>query len=77
MTAKEAHDLASSKNNEDCKAQVESISKYVKRRCLEGEFNLHWYDPILPCVEIMLRSLGYTIKVIPDPKDGDFYNITW
>lgn len=77
MTANEAYQKSMDKNNKDCKAQMDSILMYINRTCDKGEFKLHWYDPILPCVEINLKVLGYSIKTCPDPKDGDYYEISW
>lgn len=55
---------------------LEEVMKTINAAVSKGLTECNFYKEISYIIED-LRRLGYSVKVVPDPRDGDFITINW
>lgn len=77
MTAKEARSLmGANEDSEDIKRFYKSVEERIMkdRSCSKITYSA---DLLTRAGADFLKTQGYNLELIPDWRDGDYYNISW
>lgn len=76
ISATEAIKLSTDVASNDLKKQLDKIEKDIKAAAQKGERTCYIDYPHYS-VKLQLEKLGYTVKIMSDPRDGSYTTITW
>ena len=77
MNAQEAREKAMSIGSGKVAKQYNDVKNRIYKAVENGEFNAHYYDPLLEGVKQKLELEGFKIVSYYDQRDGTNITISW